>query len=95
MSTKKDEPIEDIINSIKTFFFTKYSPAKPGESGVLFMSTNDIYFAFYSLYPSKTFKPDTVASWLIEGGFKYIDMGTMKFEWVLKEKSTPRYTPIP
>jgi hypothetical protein len=48
------------------------------------MSTQQIYKQINNLYPSEQLNQETVASWLIEGGFKFMDMGFMQLEWMLK-----------
>lgn len=90
---KKQPPLadEEVLNNLKNFFFENYLPAHdPAEPGVIFKSTNEIYFSFYMLYPNKGYRPETVVQWLNEGGFQMIDMGygTMKFEWMLKFNSS-------
>lgn len=83
MKSENKNSREDII-LIKNYFFENYKPGSATDTDIIFMSTNEIYNAFFTLYPSKAFKREEIASWLIEGGFTFIDMGTMKFEWILK-----------
>ncbi len=83
MSTVNPNTETDIA-FIKKWFLENYSPAAPTEKGREFMSTQQIYKQINNLYPSEQLNQETVASWLIEGGFKFMDMGFMQLEWMLK-----------
>ena len=83
---KKDKSEEE-IEVIKEIFLNNYSPAEPKEQGISFMSTRQIFHSLFSVYPHKDFTPDIVASWLIEFGYKTINMGNTQIEWIIKENN--------
>lgn len=75
------------FNEIKKYIIQKYEPAKSArQPGILFLSTEEVYNKIYFLFPSKLYEPETIALWLNELGFQYIDMGNIHFEWMFKIK---------
>ena len=86
MAKAKEIADEEVLERLKEFFYKNYLPTgNPLDPGVMFMSTNDVYFAFYMLYPNRGYKAETMVKWLQEGGFKLIDLsGTMRLEWMIK-----------
>lgn len=82
---EKNDTNDRALDYIKEFFITNYTPAEPNQAGAVFMSTRGIYNSLFEIYPHEDFEPAAVTEWLIEGGFKILDMGGFRFEWVLKQ----------
>ncbi len=82
----KTENSNERIEFLEKYFLENFIPVEASEKDIIFMSTNEIYNSFYSLFPSDELNKEMLFSWLMKGGFKFIDMGKMQFEWMLHTK---------
>ena len=86
MEPTKTERTTDFLEFIKNFLLQNYQPATdPAQA--LMMSTTDVFNAVQRLYPSESYRPEDIALWLHDGGFKFYDVGSLRFEWLMQALS--------
>lgn len=74
-----------LLEHIKNYLYQNYEPAATVAEASIMMSTKEVYEAIYRLYPSKNFDVEMISNWLQDGGFKFADMGNLRFEWLLRD----------
>lgn len=86
---KEDIPIPEdpLLERMKRYILDRYEPVTNMNETSITMSTTEIFESIGSLYRNEVlFSKDQLARWLDEKGFRFIDMGKMRFEWMLKKK---------
>lgn len=82
-------PVADpLLEKIKNTIWDSYEPVQEYGPTVIMLSTQEIYNQMQRLYPGGPFGMDDVAKWMNEKGFKFVDMGHMNWEWILKTAIT-------
>lgn len=78
-------PQDPLLERMKNYILERYEPTSvPGEATDV-MSTSEIYEAIGSLYRNEViFTKNDLAAWMHQQGFSFIDVGKMRFEWLLK-----------
>ena len=75
---------DPLLERVKNTFFAGYFPIFEYRPGVIFMSTQDIYNLFLSLYPNPlSFTADEISMWMHEKGFQFIKMKELEYQWML------------
>ena len=78
---------DSFLEKIKNTLWLTYEPTLQYSPGVFTMSSLEIFNNLQKLYPVDTYSVADVANWLHEKGFTFIDMGQMRWEWMLKPTS--------
>ncbi len=98
MYTKKnlagedDEPIitpqihVDFITFLKNYLLQNYAVVAEYTATTVTKSTKEIYDCLQRVFPSASYTPEDVAIWLHEGGYKLMDYGGMRLEWMLQQE---------
>lgn len=78
-------PVPDpLLERVKNTFLAEYFPLHNWCTGAIFMSTQDIYEKLQRIYPTDSYTPGDIATWLHHAGYTFFNAGEMRFEWMLK-----------
>ncbi|HRN80176.1 MAG TPA: hypothetical protein PKY29_04340 [Ferruginibacter sp.] len=73
------------IEKVKSYFLKNYSPGNPSDTGVIFLSLEQIHSSLIKAFPVPEITQTLIYQWLEESGFVCFDVtGTMNIKWVLK-----------
>lgn len=80
--------LEDpLLNKIQQFILDRYEPVLEPEHANLRMTTAEVYEAIQKFYNnSLILSQDNVALWLHAKGFSFFDAGSLRFEWMFRNK---------
>jgi hypothetical protein len=80
---KVPAPEDPLLDRVKNTFLAEYFPIASFETGVIFMTTKEIWDQMQQIY-SAEYLPSEIAAWLETMGFRFNNMGDMNYEWMLK-----------
>lgn len=83
--TEKQEQKHPLLDQVKQFLGQYYHPAFSLDDADMHLSTQEIYHQIQKLYPSFEYSQETIAQWMQELGFIFLDFGEMKLEWLIKK----------
>lgn len=79
----QEKELTPLLLNLKHNLLLNYQPGTIPAKTIM-MSTNEVFNAMQSIYPSDTYTAIDIATWLFEGGFKYTDVGNMRWQWILQ-----------
>ncbi len=79
-------PGDALIVEIQNHFRLHYEPATELSDCEMHISTTAVYNKLQALFPSPYYGPADVATWLKQLGYRWIDVGGLKFEWLIKKQ---------
>lgn len=78
------EPPDAMFEKIKNTFLDQYDPIPEFRPGAILKSTSQIWHNFQRLYPNEiAYSQADITMFLEVNGFRFLDMGDMKYEWLL------------
>jgi hypothetical protein len=74
---------DPLTNAILQYLKLNYEPAADQSQG-LNLTTAELYDRITAIHPTPPFDQLFLALWLQQNGFRFADMGDLKFVWLIK-----------
>ena len=75
-----------IENKVKSLLSMHYEPVLSLSEAKILLTTKEVYEHLQEVFPSDDYSGINVEQWLNEAGFKLINTGVFKFEWMMKKR---------
>lgn len=76
---------DNLLGKVRQLVMDNYKAVYSLTENPTLMTTEQIYLGLQKVYPAE-YSPAMLAVWLEDWGFRMINTGDMKFEWMMKKK---------
>ena len=82
--TSKPVGNRDVVAMLQNYLYQHYQAVQVYSEGTIMLSTREVYDALQRVAHSEAITPELVAAWLHEGGYKLVDLGQLRLQWLME-----------